>query len=874
MEFALMPDVTVQFGGDISGLTDAVKGSIAQLDNFTQAVEKASSRSAYSLEAVEQQIKNATEQASVFAMVQGRITGAAFAETALGAAALTGAVVIATIEMAKLTMRSAEVDEKLNAVAHRMAEVGNVGLISIQQTAAGYVNVGKVIQDYITQLQTIPGVTQQDAAAMQAIIGSANNYSSALNSGIVDYITHTAKSREEAQNLAKVLTRVFSDPINQGRAFIETLGGATTAEVAQFEAAQRGGNVNQANAAIYDILISRLRAVAVESQRTTREAQQSAEWLGRLNSEFNEAGEQTARTLSQQTEQIEKNFAAWKQRADAIRNQPQTPAQMLAAGREAGEKQSSPELARGPLEEQIKAISGAMEVLRTEMRQGVAAPDAAADLQKFGDQLEAARRKVQQLDDQIAGGSAYERRNSEIQQTALLSHQSAVDTLTQQVASDRQRLDSEVHTDAERRAALTSLAQHTFDLEREKAAVTAAQANLRAQAEVRGSAAELAAKRAATAATKAIYGERSAEALNIERQELADRQALEKVDAAIAREAETGRYNIALAELSRRETIVREEAQTSRITHSEELASLLELNAQRETVQKRYFAFLAASYGDDRQQHATYMRQLEEVDSQSAARRAEINRQVAKEIDADFKRSFEGVGSSAGSAITGMITREQTLRQATQSVATSMLSSFVQAQTKRAADFAAGIATEVAMHLAGESAKTAGTVAGETARTGAKEAGAVTDMATVFAGVLKSVSASAIETFAGVFGFLSPVMGPAAAGPAAAAEGVVMAAGSALPSFDVGAWRVNRTGLAVVHQNEFIPPAGASDFARAAFASALGGQSGVAPNITVNFTHNGGGDLTPAKIRQHGRTIAEEIARQWDGPGRSKRPKY
>jgi len=72
----------------------------------------------------------------------------------------------------------------------------------------------------------------------------------------------------------------------------------------------------------------------------------------------------------------------------------------------------------------------------------------------------------------------------------------------------------------------------------------------------------------------------------------------------------------------------------------------------------------------------------------------------------------------------------------------------------------------VIQNLAGEATKTAATEAGVAARIGAEQTGAAGSLAVQGATLIRSILSSAAEAFAGVFGFLAPLMGPAAAGPA------------------------------------------------------------------------------------------------------------
>ena len=58
-----------------------------------------------------------------------------------------------------------------------------------------------------------------------------------------------------------------------------------------------------------------------------------------------------------------------------------------------------------------------------------------------------------------------------------------------------------------------------------------------------------------------------------------------------------------------------------------------------------------------------------------------------------------------------------------------------------------------------------------------------------------------------MFGFLAPIMGPFAAGPAAAAQATVASMAGAVASADIGMWQVPEDMLTLVHHNELVMPA-------------------------------------------------------------------
>lgn len=141
------------------------------------------------------------------------------------------------------------------------------------------------------------------------------------------------------------------------------------------------------------------------------------------------------------------------------------------------------------------------------------------------------------------------------------------------------------------------------------------------------------------------------------------------------------------------------------------------------------------------------------------------------------------------------------------------------------------IEREIVKHLMGQTAMTGATVAGEAARAAAKTAGSGVGVAADAAQALKTIMTSGAATFAGVFGFLAPVLGPFAAGPAAAAEGTVLSAAGAIASADIGMWRVPGDQLAMIHRNELVATPSQADAIRAIpGALAAGGGAGAGGN--------------------------------------------
>jgi hypothetical protein len=191
--------------------------------------------------------------------------------------------------------------------------------------------------------------------------------------------------------------------------------------------------------------------------------------------------------------------------------------------------------------------------------------------------------------------------------------------------------------------------------------------------------------------------------------------------------------------------------------------------------------------------------------------------QSVEQIVAPMNRTIDSMSSSLASGLTEMIAGTKNFRQVVQSLALSVESQFVRMGVDVVADWGKKQLALAAVSIAGEGQKTAAAQAGAAARSGVSAGEAAAGQASIFATMLKSITASASESFAGVFGFLAPVMGPAAAGPASAAQGAVMS----VAAFDIGAWSIPQSQLAMVHQNELVMPAAEAG----AFRSMLSAQA-------------------------------------------------
>lgn len=318
--------------------------------------------------------------------------------------------------------------------------------------------------------------------------------------------------------------------------------------------------------------------------------------------------------------------------------------------------------------------------------------------------------------------------------------------------------------------------------------------------------------------------------VNSAAQKIASAQSASDADLAIARQAEQARYDVALNGVSLRASLLRGEAQTGQISRQQELSGLLDLENRREAIEAQYLRAQQNTYQQGALGYATAQRRIDELASQSALRRQQITREVTQQIDAEYRRSFEQIGSSVTGALTGMIRGHETLRDAARQVALSIVQSFIAARVRLVADWLAGLVARTTATQAAEAAQTGAVAAGVSARAGLVGAGAAASNATMISSVLKNIAASASETFAGIFGFLAPVMGPAAAAPAAAGQAAVLGVAGGLA---VGAWELPSDMIVQAHKGEMVVPAGVTPWAQGVLANggAAAGGGGGAVNV-------------------------------------------
>ena len=196
----------------------------------------------------------------------------------------------------------------------------------------------------------------------------------------------------------------------------------------------------------------------------------------------------------------------------------------------------------------------------------------------------------------------------------------------------------------------------------------------------------------------------------------------------------------------------------------------------------------------------------------------DTTRSKAQQINSPVNDLFKTLELSSDRAVASLIRGTESWRAAMFNIVTSLEIKFAQLAVNRAISWAQSETLSLAATQTKNTAIQASDASTANAGSGATAAK-----------LIKQIESDAAATYGGVYFFLSPVMGPAAAIPAGISAGAVSAM-EGLVSLDVGAWNVPQNMPAFLHAGEMVVPQN--------FASGLrdgNGLSGGGDNYTINI---------------------------------------
>jgi hypothetical protein len=299
------------------------------------------------------------------------------------------------------------------------------------------------------------------------------------------------------------------------------------------------------------------------------------------------------------------------------------------------------------------------------------------------------------------------------------------------------------------------------------------------------------------------------------------------------------------------------------ITESQKTQALLAALDLRHNAELAALDQEAAVQGLSKAQYQKVLNEKLQLDQKYAMDRQKILDKAAEDEAKTWKAGADQVAGAFNSQLKSLLAGQETFGQAMQKIAGDLVMKTIEYYDKLAIEWIANQlrmlvtgnavkATDVATTVAAETAKTTANVAGNSARTAADTAAASTGILAQIGNAFAVITADAAKTFAGVFAFLAPALGPAAAGPATAAAATVEASAGAIavPGLAVGTDYVLSPGLAFLHSGESVVPAQTS-------GPYSGGGQGGSQQINFNLSA-----FNPSGLQQLIRYMMPQLTRE------------
>ncbi|MGH6799038.1 MAG: hypothetical protein ACREDI_11735, partial [Roseiarcus sp.] len=186
-----------------------------------------------------------------------------------------------------------------------------------------------------------------------------------------------------------------------------------------------------------------------------------------------------------------------------------------------------------------------------------------------------------------------------------------------------------------------------------------------------------------------------------------------------------------------------------------EITQQQKLELSQGAINQEYAAELAALQKQDAlgEQSLAAKQRADDMLIEATRRRedqmAALTRSALQDQERDYQAFGNSIGQAFNSQLRGLLTGTATWHTAFGNVLQDLLIKFIE-----------WCETTVAHYALVETMKTAATASGVAARTSVEQGGAAASLGVQGAAMVRSILSSAAETFAGVFGFLAPLMGP------------------------------------------------------------------------------------------------------------------
>ncbi len=810
-----------------------------------------------------------------FGQLQGTLANIAFTTLQASSALLTanplitamGAAAIVTVGTLSIfvvqALRAAAAVRDMNVAIAASGNVANFGGgQKLAETAVAAQTAATAIQTAWDVLSLGSALSNKDAGEIQGAIGSVVGASKELNDAFVQ-VARQAKIvfPKDFKDKIDEIIKGFGDLDKTLPELINKTNNLDPALRKEAEAALVSGDQHRKQAAALSIVIQQLQNASAQQIRALA-TQQS------LTSSQKEYIEQLALTIQtggaidailasntlaytrvgDQVQIVVRNLQKLKEAQEKLPTaQPASKSTVEDIGNRTLEKLNSPDTQIRKLETDLANLEAQLKPIDEELIRINAT--GGASLNGLSNNLEETKKKgadlgfaiatikdnIRDLEDKKAGGSIVQKSELDIaRQNVEMGKDDLRNAQEKQLILVKNRdliQDAVAKAEAEKK-----VQEGIVEIERLRGQSLAAQARFAAERANKGSEEEKSAKINEVKAGLKGFSPNSTEAEEARTRILAINNQYDDQEEQRERNKSKARFDTVVTELEAESVEVRKNAQDHLISYEEEYTRLSAITAKKLALTKTYYADLIESYHRDVNAQSSAELQKIQAVNKYTKEQERVSKEVALHIYEDYKRSFEQIGSTVSSSIVSMIQGQSRLIDAVRSVALQIIQSFIQARVKSVADFAAGVAAKVSLTAQGQAAETGATVAGVAARKGVEEGGAAAGAAANIAKYFGQIQAAAAATYANVFAYMSPILGPLAVVPATAASALVIAQQALLPSFAVGAWNLPNDMVAQVHAGEMIVPAGPA----AALRSSLSGGGSGSPSSSGSSGVGGG----------------------------------
>lgn len=720
--------------------------------------------------------------------------------------------------------RSADVYKSgvLQSAAATIALSGNIDRMARSAESYGFENLTRMLQKLTSELTRSGSLTADDASKIVASFGSIGDSSGVLVVALTDILAQLNLTSDAAKEMAGQMVKAFADPQTNGAAFLASLKGVSAETRAQFDAAARTNDVYRMRASLLQAEVEQMQLSVRARIQGASEDEKMYQGLGRVgnllalgNLEYQKQrakAEELVETLRKQETELEA-IAKIVRGTTADYSEQQTAMERVISS-------------TGNYADRIATVQGKIRTMQAGM-----SSQAGGGTDR---QVQTTRQLVDEenkLKDAQAGGNAVVKDRIASLQKEVDGHKNALEAAQSAIEAQKKIVERTHDENAKAQETLTLLNLQKAAKEQINRLYVL---GLEAQKGGADTPAEKhAASMAVVQAKRKGAGDDPIELQQLKNEELAIEREYQNSKDRLAADEVNRKHRDAISDLNIEKQVLQEKQQLDQITKAQMYAGELALEGKRAALERTHLEQLKAIYGEGTEEYRKALLDEEKALRQVKQREEQITRQSNAAIRQDYISVFQSIASSVSGSLMGMIQGTQKFKDLLRNVALDIIKMFIDAGLKMVVNWAATMAQKTVLAVTGESTITAATVAGNAARSASNTAAGVGDIAMKGISVVKSIMASAAETFAGIFGFMSPVMGPAAAAPAAA--GMATVAGMAsLASFDVGAWNIPNDQLAMVHKNELIMTASQGE----AFRNLLqGGGSSGAQSSPSGDTH-------------------------------------